>query len=100
MISLKDANPDEVLGEPGEFGLQLFLLPGGDHLLIYWPAGYLQCWSVRDKAWLWVYPDLPEGASEDRPKLLFTFDYDMQENGDVHLLLLDEFLQNDQIGDM
>ncbi|KAL5488418.1 hypothetical protein ACEPAI_6536 [Sanghuangporus weigelae] len=40
------------------------------------------------------------GAPEDRPKLLWTFDFDMQENGDVHLLLLDEFLQGDEMGDM
>ena len=99
VISLENANPGEVLGEPVEFGLQLHLLPGGDYLLVFWPAGYLQCWSVHEREWLWVYPGFPEGASEDRPKLLWEFGYDMQENGDVHFLVIDEMLQGDEMGD-
>ncbi|THH08059.1 hypothetical protein EW145_g2961 [Phellinidium pouzarii] len=104
-IHLKDVNPDEILGEPPTFRLKLFLLPGGKHLLVLWPAGYLQCWSVPEQdlepQCLWLYPDLPEGASENRPVLLYGLDYDMQRKsrGDVHLLLVNELLQDQFMGE-
>lgn len=99
VIPIHDTNPDAVLGESQTFGLELFLLPGCDHLAILWPAGYLQIWSLEHKSCHFLYPDLPEGQSEDRPKLLCCFAYDVQVDGDIHLLLIEEYLQDPEMGD-
>lgn len=102
-IPLADVNPDDVLGELRIFGLELFLLPGNNHLIIAWPAGYITLWDISnpesEPKLQWLYPDYPDGASEERPLLVQTFHYEMQENGDIYFLLVNELLQGDLLGE-
>ena len=52
-----------------------------------WPEveGYLSCWSVPEKTWLWSYP-----PQERRGMALNNFAYDMKENGDIHFVFVDD----------
>lgn len=73
--------------DPSEFSPQLFVLPGGEYVLSMWPEveGYLSCWSIPDKKWLWSYP-----PPERRGMALNNFAYDMKENGDIHFVFVDD----------
>lgn len=47
---------------------------------------------------LWLYPDYPDGPSEDRPLLVDVCHYEMQEDGDVVLVVMNELLQGELLG--
>lgn len=110
-IPIADFNVDDVLGEVRLFGLELALLPGGKQLLVSWPAGYIQLWDLfpsssssspsepePEPKLLWLYPDYPDGPSEDRPLLVYVCHYEMQEDGDVVLVVMNELLQGELLG--
>ena len=102
-IPLADVNLDDILGELQTFGLELVLLPGNNQLIIAWPAGYITLWDISnpesEPKLQWLYPDYPDGASEERPLLVSTFHYEMQENGDIIFLLVNELLQGELLGE-
>lgn len=100
-IPLAEFNLDEVLGEALVFGLELILLPGCKQLLVLWPAGYLQVWdiSAQEPRLLWLHPDYPEGPPEERPLLLSNLHFELQEDGDINLLLVNDLLQDDLLGE-
>ncbi|KAH8109094.1 hypothetical protein DFH11DRAFT_971438 [Phellopilus nigrolimitatus] len=56
------------------------LLPGGGLFLVNWAAGHIQCFSVPDGECIWTHR--PGALTVER------FGYDMQENGDVHVLVV------------
>lgn len=80
----------EVMGKLSEWGSELLLLPDGQHLLIKWPRGYLQCWNVSKGTCLQTYPPLPESSSENQQIRVLCFDYDVWHNDDIFLLVLSE----------
>ncbi|KAL5532090.1 hypothetical protein ACEPAF_5654 [Sanghuangporus sanghuang] len=97
IIPIGQANVDGVLGKPLGWGADTLLSPGAQYFFIRWPAGYLQCWDVRDKECLWTYPELPSDRSDMREtRTKCAFACDMAENGDVHLAVVSETLGQDQ----
>ncbi|KAH8118888.1 hypothetical protein DFH11DRAFT_706301 [Phellopilus nigrolimitatus] len=65
------------------------LLPGGALLLVLLENGDLQCWSVPGGECVWShYRDTPYNTSGMR---VCSFAYDMQTNGNVHVLAVTEF---------
>ncbi|KAL5521297.1 hypothetical protein ACEPAG_9220 [Sanghuangporus baumii] len=96
-LPISQANVDSVLGRPLGWGADTLLSPGAQYFFIRWPAGYLQCWDVRDKECLWTYPELPCDRSDMRGTLTkCSFACDMVENGDVHVSVVSETLGEDQ----
>ncbi|KAL5504770.1 hypothetical protein ACEPAH_7433 [Sanghuangporus vaninii] len=96
-IPIGQANVDGILGKPLGWGADTLLSPGAQYFFIRWPAGYLQCWDVRDKECLWTYPGLPSDRSDMRGTLTkYAFACDMAENGDVHIAVVSETLGEDQ----
>ncbi|KAH8109077.1 hypothetical protein DFH11DRAFT_970814 [Phellopilus nigrolimitatus] len=70
------------------------LLPGGELFLVWTAEGYIQCFNVRKRKCIWTYqpkePMSREEILERQPYKLKVegFDYDMQANGDVHVLVV------------
>ncbi|KAH8109074.1 hypothetical protein DFH11DRAFT_1515984 [Phellopilus nigrolimitatus] len=71
------------------------LLPGGELFLVSTTEGYIQCFNVREKKkCIWTHqPKEPmdrEQILNRQPYKLKVegFDYDMQANGDVHVLVV------------
>ncbi|KAH8108539.1 hypothetical protein DFH11DRAFT_1085908 [Phellopilus nigrolimitatus] len=90
-VPIWSANLDGALGKPYGFGTDVELLPGGALLLVLWSAGCLQCWSVADGECLWTSAD----ASGMETLKVCSFTYDMQVNGDVHVLVVGESTDSD-----
>lgn len=85
----------EVMGKLSEWGSELLLLPGGQHLLIKWPRGYLQCWNVSTGACIQTYPPLPESSSENQQIRVMCFDYDVGHNDNIFLLVISEYADSE-----
>jgi len=79
--------PRALLGDLSEWGSEIVLLPGGSHLLILWPKGFLQCWDVVSQSCVWTYPSPPSGGQQLR---ILSFDSDVCGNGNLLLLVSTE----------
>ena len=77
--------------DPTDFAPELFVLPGGEYVLSMWPEveGYLMCWSVPKRKWLWSYP-----TRNEKDMAINNFAYDMKENGDIHFLFVEDTATN------
>ena len=77
--------------DPTDFAPVLFVLPGGEYVLSMWPEveGYVMCWSVSKRKWLWSYPTCKESDMA-----INNFAYDMKENGDIHFLFVEDTATN------
>ncbi|KAH8116368.1 hypothetical protein DFH11DRAFT_1206182 [Phellopilus nigrolimitatus] len=95
-VPIRPEDSDDPCGGPYGFGRgDVALLPGGALLLVLWSSGYLQCWDVQGGERVWVYP---QRASSDvldmqMPKVC-EFSYDMQADGNVHVLVVSESTDN------
>lgn len=91
-LSISDnVPPRALLGDLSEWGSEIVLLPGGSHLLILWPKGFLQCWDVVSQSCVWTYPSLHNSAGQQQLRVL-SFDSDVCRNGYLHLLVLTEHI--------
>lgn len=87
----KSAFPRESLGDLSEWGSEIVLLPGGSHLLILWPKGFLQCWDVVSQSCVWTYPSGHTSPGQKQLRVR-SFDSDVCKNDNLHLLLLTEHI--------
>lgn len=94
MPSSAAAEADAALLRPlGGWGTECMLLPGGEYILVRWPAGYLQCFSTASASTsmaakstigsglVWTYPPLPTreqmNAGVVQPLIVSSFSADM-----------------------
>ncbi|KAH8118884.1 hypothetical protein DFH11DRAFT_705956 [Phellopilus nigrolimitatus] len=75
--------------EPLVFVVDMELLPGGALLLVLLNDGDLQCWSVPGGECVWSHRN--DAPYNTYGMIVCRFAYDMQTNGNVHVLAVTEF---------
>ena len=88
----QDAAREVLLGKLSEWGSEILLLPGGQHLLIKRPSGFLQVTDVLTGDSLLASPHSVTDLHQERRIRVLCFDYDVRVNGDIFFLVLSEFI--------
>lgn len=88
VIPIKEGNALTYFGNTHTWGADTVLLPGGRYFLIRWPVGYLQCWDVSKRRFLWTYPEVASYDSLLQEESITNYSCEVQSNGDINILVV------------